>query len=994
MSTRIQSITFWHYKAFENYSIAIDHVNILTGLNNSGKSTVLGSLRVLAVALRTARKSKPERIALVDSHCIGYRIKESQVPISLENVATNYVDGTSKISFELTNGNSLHLIFDGDAGCVLVPESQNGSTSTPRDFRSQFPIGLTVIPVLGPVEHRESLREVETVTSSLSTHRASRHFRNYWYHFPDGFDGFAQLIESTWAGMKIQRPEINGGSDLSMFVTEDRIDRELYWVGFGFQIWCQLLTHLHRADPTTMIVIDEPEVYLHPEIQRKLLQVLKSTGADILVATHSIEIIAEAELHEVLIIDKRKTSAIRQSNTVKGHSRRGKDIETQSTITRSVEPPSTSHVSMAHREQSGFGKRVNPSGGNTQALKGSLLENMERMDEPSLEVLNVPDVSERSPAKAPESSESIFKKKDISDVGNMKGKAKSLIAYLNIMDGAIDQGCVPEKDANSPPTLSSASATVTRTAKKTPTTNNNQLFDLSEIIAKLDKLGFAFDDVLGRSLIGRMAQVLDGGESSSGTTPSTVSDECPALENSVPAFDSEEVGGRGDALPSKVIYGTRSPETCLLIPALLERAINVKFFSLFGDSRKSMKPSVPVAGVLMQISHAMKPSCELQFRERVEHHLDVIGCKNINDKHQVDRIFDNLWKVTKERMKFVHGKAVLRIFCEQILMHLDIEISHNDILDAIEPHEIPVEIRDLILERRSGQLSRFRDSESVEKLDSRIVTQTRKSLARKSDGVALDDSRNIGSDERSRNSTRTINGLNALLDSEQLEWEPDQGQGSVLNDDAIRVDSATLYQTVSDHDPIDSSQDWDAADFELPELGEPLFQAVSFQPRWSQGQSTTEYELGGAPQDSHKDRSQIRSGSFLIARKSSIVEKPTLHAGNSDFSLEVFPGSSEFEINDKLLQRTPLGDHLNNESSEIQGEEPYRSEMTDGEFRHICHLCEVRGIDIEDNRAKGGALWLLVPVRRKVRREFETVLRKSGFRYAAGRGFWRKDKAD
>lgn len=312
MNTRIEKVTFRHYKALGNYSVSIEHVNILTGANNSGKSTVIGAFRVLAVALRAARKSRPERIALETTHYLGYRIKETLVPISLENVATDYESGASRVSFYLTNGNALHLHFDPEAGCVLVPETRSGTLRTAADFKSHFPISLTVIPVLGPVEHKESLREVDTVTTSLSTHRASRHFRNYWYHFPEGFDKFSALIEATWPGMRIGPPELNGTTGLNMFVAEDRIARELYWVGFGFQIWCQLLTHLHRVDPSTMVVIDEPEVYLHPEIQRKLLHVIKDTGADILVATHSREIVQEASPGEVLHIDKRKNQAERK----------------------------------------------------------------------------------------------------------------------------------------------------------------------------------------------------------------------------------------------------------------------------------------------------------------------------------------------------------------------------------------------------------------------------------------------------------------------------------------------------------------------------------------------------------------------------------------------------------------------------------------------------------------------------------------------------------
>jgi hypothetical protein len=180
-------------------------------------------------------------------------------------------------------------------------------------FKRNFPIALTVVPVLGPVEHREELRERDTVVAWLSTHRASRHFRSYWHHFPDGFEAFADLVQKTWPGMAIQPPELTDikSRELSMFCLEDRMTRELYWAGFGFQVWCQLLTHLSRANDTTLVVIDEPEVYLHPDVQRQLIGILRDMGPDILLATHSTEIMAEADPGEIVIVDKRKHRAER-----------------------------------------------------------------------------------------------------------------------------------------------------------------------------------------------------------------------------------------------------------------------------------------------------------------------------------------------------------------------------------------------------------------------------------------------------------------------------------------------------------------------------------------------------------------------------------------------------------------------------------------------------------------------------------------------------------
>lgn len=169
---------------------------------------------------------------------------------------------------------------------------------------------VQVVPVLGPLEHDEAMITADTVRKNLATTRAARNFRNYWRLNRDDFEPFREMVRRTWPGMDIQPPEVLG-ENIAMFCQEGRIARELYWAGFGFQVWCQMLTHLARCEEASILVIDEPEVYLHPDIQRQLLSMLRELGPDIVIATHSTEIMSEADPSEILLIDKTKRHAER-----------------------------------------------------------------------------------------------------------------------------------------------------------------------------------------------------------------------------------------------------------------------------------------------------------------------------------------------------------------------------------------------------------------------------------------------------------------------------------------------------------------------------------------------------------------------------------------------------------------------------------------------------------------------------------------------------------
>ncbi|WP_313479930.1 ATP-dependent nuclease [Stutzerimonas kunmingensis] len=318
MASHFTTVKFRNYKAFGSYSLSLTQFNIMVGANNAGKSTVIGAFRILAEGIRRAHSRNADYSESTATKGWGYPINLSDLPVSTENVFTNYDDSEPAIiEFWLSNGNKLRLVFPENDVCVLLCETTGKDVRTPTDFKRAFDASVHFVPVLGPVEHNETLNQKETARRALLTHRASRNFRNIWYHFPDGFEVFRDLIRQTWPGMDIDKPELSRSSDsakLHMFCPEERMPRELYWAGFGFQVWCQMLTFIAKAPPESLLIIDEPDVYLHSDLQRQLVHLLRSHSGDVLIATHATEIIAEADSGEILVLNKKSKNAQRIKN--------------------------------------------------------------------------------------------------------------------------------------------------------------------------------------------------------------------------------------------------------------------------------------------------------------------------------------------------------------------------------------------------------------------------------------------------------------------------------------------------------------------------------------------------------------------------------------------------------------------------------------------------------------------------------------------------------
>lgn len=318
MKDRFTTINFKNYKALRRFSVSLNEFNVLVGPNNAGKSTIVGAFRILSEGIRKANARKPEHIGNPAVKGLGYHVPLSDLSVATENIFTNYDDSEPAIiEFKLASGNKLKLVFPENDVCYMVCETKNKDIKSPTDFKREYKASVGFVPILGPVEHNEQLYQKEAARQALLTHRASRNFRNIWYHYPDEFNDFREMIQSTWPGMDIEKPEVDTSYKkpvLHMYCPEERYPREIFWAGFGFQVWCQMVTYIVRSKADSLLIIDEPDIYLHSDLQRQLVDILRQAKPDVLIATHSTEIISEADPGDLLVVNKKGQSAKRIKN--------------------------------------------------------------------------------------------------------------------------------------------------------------------------------------------------------------------------------------------------------------------------------------------------------------------------------------------------------------------------------------------------------------------------------------------------------------------------------------------------------------------------------------------------------------------------------------------------------------------------------------------------------------------------------------------------------
>ncbi|MCP9491205.1 MAG: AAA family ATPase [Solirubrobacteraceae bacterium MAG38_C4-C5] len=308
-----------NFRKFENFQVDFAQRNLLVGPNNAGKSTVIEALRLVSILVNRFGslnfEAPPEWLeGLEAARGVSPSTRGLDFDLGRETFH-HYAEPPAILEATFSGGGRVRLyVGPGAEIFAVIRDGDGGEVTTKREAKSFELDRIGIQPQVGPLARHERPLADRYVKGSLDSTLAPTHFRNQLRLLDHHFEVFKTIAEQTWPALRIDGVELSGlGEDLhlELYLRDGPFVGEAAGMGHGLQMWLQLMWFLARSAGDGTVVLDEPDVYMHPDLQRRLIRFLLRREQQVIVATHSIEMMSEVEPHELLPIDSTRRSARR-----------------------------------------------------------------------------------------------------------------------------------------------------------------------------------------------------------------------------------------------------------------------------------------------------------------------------------------------------------------------------------------------------------------------------------------------------------------------------------------------------------------------------------------------------------------------------------------------------------------------------------------------------------------------------------------------------------
>jgi len=302
-----------NFRGFEAHELPLRSLSVLVGRNNAGKSSMVEALRLIAIV--TARYENlayhpPREWLDVPYRLYGASLDLRNLQIDFDTLCYVYHAPPAVIEARFENHSAVHIYLGGEnqVHAVVFDPEGNVARNRAEARRVRLP-RVSIMPQVGPLAREERILNPDYVSGAMNSPLAPIHFRNQLKLHPESFSAFKQLAEETWPGLQIMPLEYDRGfpgDPLFLHVRNEEFVGEVAKMGHGLQMWLQTMWFLTRARDASTLILDEPDVYMHADLQRRLIRHLKAQGRQVVVATHSVEIMSEVDPDQILIIERKR----------------------------------------------------------------------------------------------------------------------------------------------------------------------------------------------------------------------------------------------------------------------------------------------------------------------------------------------------------------------------------------------------------------------------------------------------------------------------------------------------------------------------------------------------------------------------------------------------------------------------------------------------------------------------------------------------------------
>ena len=273
----LTKIQLENFKCYKNAIIKFKELTIVVGENNAGKSCLIEALRLISRAAAGSKKrvyvSPPVNMELPLS-IRGFKIDTQKLKIDLSIIIYYYNFAKyAKITAFFSNKAKIEIYLNTSDAFAVIYDSNNQIVKTKQQAEKLNLDNIGILPQIGPIRDNEKLLSEDTINGDKDTYLSSLHFRNeilLWKK--DYYEYFKNSAEETWNSLRVQSLEFNPvESDyISLMVQDNNFPAEIGKMGNGLQMWLQIIWFLARSKDCGVIILDEPDVYMHSDMQRFL----------------------------------------------------------------------------------------------------------------------------------------------------------------------------------------------------------------------------------------------------------------------------------------------------------------------------------------------------------------------------------------------------------------------------------------------------------------------------------------------------------------------------------------------------------------------------------------------------------------------------------------------------------------------------------------------------------------------------------------------------